>query len=98
MPRLSPCVRHGGSSTCVLSRRFSSSLPARMLAYTLVVWLFGAGIPSRADVALDITPTYDASITGNSHAAAIEATIQNAINYYEATFTTHTAAPIGVTI
>jgi hypothetical protein len=93
MPGLSFCAQRGGAS--ILSRR---PLLGRMLAGTLAVLLFGAGTPSRADVGLDITPTYEASITGNAHAAAIEATIQSAINYYEATFTTHTATPIGVTI
>jgi hypothetical protein len=53
---------------------------------------------ARADVALNIIPTFEASITGDPNAAAIEATINAAINFYDTNLTTHTAAPIGVTI
>jgi hypothetical protein len=93
MPGLSTCVRRGGRSISV-----RSSLPGRMLAGSLAIWLFAAGTPLRADVPLDIIPTYDSSITSDTNAAAIETTIQDAINYYQATFTTHTAAPIDVHI
>jgi hypothetical protein len=48
--------------------------------------------------ALDIIPTFDSSITGNPNAAAIESVINTAINFYDTTFTTATAAPIDVTI
>jgi len=54
--------------------------------------------PARADVALNIIATFDSSITSDPNAAAIEATINSAIQFYETTFTTHTAAPIGVAI
>jgi hypothetical protein len=62
------------------------------------VALAAGALPARADVALNIIPTFDSSITGDANAAAIEGTINQAISFYESTFTTHTAAPIGVTI
>jgi hypothetical protein len=61
------------------------------------VLTIGAG-RARADVALNIIATFDSSITSDPNALAIESTINSAINFYDTTFTTHTAAPIGVTI
>jgi hypothetical protein len=66
-------------------------------AILAMVLAIGA-LPARADVALNIIPTFDSSITSDPNAAAIEGTINQAISFYENTFTTHTAAPIGVTI
>jgi hypothetical protein len=74
-------------------RRFSCSRVVILPLLTIVSIAVG-----RADVALNIIATFDSSITGDANAAAIESTINNAINFYETTFTTHTAAPIGVTI
>ena len=37
---------------------------------------------------ITITPTFDTTITSDPHAAAIESTINAAINYYDTTFTT----------
>jgi hypothetical protein len=69
------------------------------LRLTLLVCLaLGFSAIGRADVALNITPTFDSSITSDANAAAIEGTINSAINYYQNTFTTHTAAPINVSI
>ena len=65
-----------------------------MLATVLAIGAF----PVRADVALNIIPTFDSSITGDPNAVAIEGTINQAISFYENTFTTHTAAQIGVKI
>ena len=62
---------------------------------TLVVVFCAAG---KADVALNIIPTFDSSITSDVNAAAIEGTINSAITYYQNTFTTATVAPINVTI
>jgi hypothetical protein len=47
---------------------------------------------------LNIIPTFDSTITSDPNAAAIQATINLAISFYETTFTTATASPIGVTI
>ena len=78
-----------------MSRLFSArvALPAVLVALSMVCVM-----PADADVALNIIPTFDSSITSDPHAAAIEATINSAINFYETTFTTHTPAQIGVTI
>jgi hypothetical protein len=47
---------------------------------------------------LNIIATFDSSITSDPNAAAIEGTINTAIAFYDTTFTTATAAPIGVAI
>lgn len=54
--------------------------------------VFSSASPARAG--LIITPTYDFSITSDPNAAAIENTIQTAINLYQSTF----SDPINVTI
>jgi hypothetical protein len=46
---------------------------------------FGAGVPAQAN--LIINPTFDSSITGNANATQIEATINQAISFFEATYT-----------
>ena len=72
---------------------------SRLVFPTILAIVLAIGaVPAHADVALNIIATFDATITSDSNAAAIEATINTAISFYEATFTTHTAAPIGVTI
>jgi hypothetical protein len=78
-----------------MSRLFSArvALPAVLVALLAV-----SASPAHADVALNIIATFDSSITNDPNAAAIEATINSAINFYQTTFTTHTAAPIGVAI
>jgi hypothetical protein len=68
-----------------------------VLGVAVVLLLSGAG-PARADAMLNIIPTFGGTITSDPNAAAIEATINSAINYYQATFTTKTASPINVTI
>ncbi len=64
----------------------------------LVGWLtaaaFGALLSAPSAEALIISPTFESSITGDANAAAIEATINTAINIYNTTFTD----PITVTI
>ena len=47
---------------------------------------------------LTITPTFDSSITSDPNGAAIEASINAAIDFYTTTLTTATASPIDVTI
>jgi hypothetical protein len=64
----------------------------------LAIVLAISAVPAHADVALNIIATFDSTIASDPNAAAIEATINQAISFYETTFTTHTAAPIGVTI
>jgi hypothetical protein len=72
-------------------------LKGKALAAALAVVLLGAGTRTYADSLITIVPTYDASITGDPNAAAIEGTIQSAINYYQSTFTTR-FAPLTVNI
>jgi hypothetical protein len=86
--RFSPC-----------SRSLSAKV-ARLIfpVMVLVVVLAVSSSLAYADVPLNIIATFDSTITGDSNAAAIEATINSAISFYTSTFTTHTASPIGVTI
>lgn len=56
---------------------------ARLLILTVSVLI--AALPAHAN--LVIQATYDSSITSDPNAAAIQATIQNAINVYQNTFT-----------
>jgi hypothetical protein len=64
----------------------------------LGVLLLGAGAPARADFALHIVPTFASNITSDPNAAAIEASINSAVNYYNSTFTTHfNAGDINIT-
>jgi hypothetical protein len=67
--------------------RFSAFVRPRtaVLVVALAALLLGSPAPARAG--LIIIPTFDASITGNPNAAAIEAGINNAIAQTEATFT-----------
>jgi hypothetical protein len=75
--------------------RFSSSLKERerhfrqcmvgVLAASLAAVFMGSGAPVNAQ--LIITPTFDASITSDSNAAAIQAAINGAIAVYQAAFT-----------
>ena len=74
-----------------------SPCSAALRAVLVVLAAVSAG-PAHADVALNILATFDSSITSDPNAAAIEATINSAINFYATTFTTHTAGPIGVAI
>src|ERR1039457_1916177 len=69
-----------------------------VLPMILAIVLAISAVPAHADVALNIIATFDSTIASDPNAAAIEATINQAISFYETTFTTHTAAPIGVTI
>ncbi len=83
-------------STGLGMRAFSGH---RLLFPAILAMVLAIGaLPVRADVALNIIPTFDSSITSDPNAAAIEGTINQAISFYENTFTTHTASPIGVTI
>ena len=84
------------------SPKVQDLFPTRQLRLTLPMIVAAtltlcAG-PAYGDVALNIIPTFDSSITSDPDAAAIEATINSAVSYYDSTFTTHTGAPIGVTI
>jgi hypothetical protein len=64
----------------------------------LAAVLFGGGTRVYADFMLNITPHFASSITNDLNAAAIEATINSAVNYYNSTFTTHSnAGPINIT-
>jgi hypothetical protein len=83
-----------------MTARFqASSVPSRLVFPIILAIVFVMGaVPAHADVALNIIPTFAANITSDPNAAAIEATINSAIAFYQSTFTTHTAAPIGVTI
>jgi len=65
-----------------VSRR---SLLASRFAVLLAILIFAICMPARAN--LVIQATYDSSITSDPNAATIEATIQNAINLYQNTFT-----------
>ena len=76
-------------------RAFSVSW--RVFPAMLVLVLALGSTPAYASV-LNIIPTFASSITSDPNAATIESTINTAINYYDSTFTTATAAPIGVTI
>jgi hypothetical protein len=69
------------------SRRASHGVLAAALAV-----LLGYGVPAEAN--LVITPTFDSSITSDPNAAAIENTIETAIQTYENSF----SDPINVTI
>jgi hypothetical protein len=70
-----------------------------LLTAALAVFLFGSDAPARAAFgALTIVPTFDSTITGDPNAVAIENTITSAINYYDTTFTSGTAAPLTVAI
>ena len=62
-------------------------------------WIFAACVAGfcwagHASYGLTITPTFDVSITSDANAAAIESTINSAINIYQSTF----SDPINVTI
>jgi hypothetical protein len=70
----------------------------RALAVAVAVACLCRGAPAYADSMLTIMPTFDSSITGDPNAASIEAVINNAIGYYQSTFTTKTASPINVSI
>ena len=59
---------------------------------SLFVLLFAASSPVSANII--INPTYDSTITGDSHAAAIESTIQTAINSYESIITNNITVSI----
>jgi hypothetical protein len=71
----------------VFTNCISSHLRPRRIALTcsLVAWLAVSGQRTYAE--LTITPTFDSSITSDPNAAAIEGTINSAINTYETTFT-----------
>jgi hypothetical protein len=56
-----------------------------VLAASLAIFLLGSGAPAHAG--LIITPTFDSSITSDPNAAAIEGTINTAINSYQGLFT-----------
>jgi hypothetical protein len=62
--------------------------------------LAGSAIPASASLIspLTITPTFDSSITSDPNGAAIEASINAAIDFYTTTLTTATASSINVTI
>jgi hypothetical protein len=83
-----------------ISRPVSAARGVRLVIpiVMFVTVLALAASPAYADLALVITPTYDSSITSDPNAATIEATINSAIQYYEHTFTTHTAIPVNVLI
>ena len=78
----------------VANRRFGGVFASVAIAFA---FLANANSAS-ADMALSITPTFGASITGDPNGAAIIAVINSAIDYYEATFTTKTAVVVDVTI
>jgi PEP-CTERM motif len=90
-----PPMRH----LLCLRERLWNSHPVSwgVLAGSLAILLFGSGTPVHAG-SIIITPTFDSSITGNVHAAAIVGDINSAITYYESTFTTNTATPVNVAI
>ncbi len=67
------------------------TLCRRALVASAAVALLGLGAPARG---LIITPTFDISITSDPNAAAIEGTINQAIQVYQSTF----IDPINVTI
>jgi hypothetical protein len=77
-------------------KRVSDLARFRPIFLVVVAVVFCAA--GKADVALNIIPTFDSSITSDVNAAAIEGTINSAITYYQNTFTTATVAPINVTI
>ena len=79
---------------CTLSIGRATAFPALVMALAMGVRPADASNVS----ALNIIPTFDSSITSDPNAAAIEGTINLAILFYDTTFTTATAAPIGVTI
>src|SRR5438067_399638 len=67
------------------SERSFSRSPCGGLATTLIVILLGSGAPAYAG--LVINPVFDSSITSDPNAAAIEGTINSAIQEYETRFT-----------
>src|SRR6266550_345451 len=73
--RLLPC----------LDRHFGRTRFGVLTVSLAAVLLFGRVAPVQAG--LIINPTYDSSITSDPNAAAIEATIQTAINTYQSLFT-----------
>src|ERR1035438_336067 len=78
--------------TRILKAACVGILPGVLAICTIPVCSAGSLSP------LTITPTFESSITSDSNAAAIEATINAAIGFYTSTFTTATASPINVTI
>ena len=63
------------------------------LVFLAFLTMVAAGVPTYAN-GLVITPTFDSSITSDSNATNIMATIDSAIHFYETTFTD----PVNVTI
>jgi hypothetical protein len=57
----------------------------------------GSGTRAFADSLITIVPTFDSTITSDPNAAAIEGTINSAVQYYNTHFTTH-FAPLTVNI
>src|SRR5579863_1264152 len=77
--------------------RATCSLYSWLVLATVVA--MGVGPVSAASISpLNIIATFDSSITSDPNAAAIEGAINSAISFYDTTFTTATAAPIGVAI
>lgn len=82
-----------------LASAFSESYRFWLSSSSIIVVMVAAiSVGQAYGSALNIIPTFDSSITSDPNAAAIEATINTAINFYDTTFTTDTASPIGVTI
>jgi hypothetical protein len=71
---------------------------ARLALLLGITSVFAAAVRPASASILTITPTFDSTITSDPNAAAIEGTINTAINFYQTTFTTNTASPINVTI
>ena len=65
-----------------------------LLTFATLALVLPGMVPSIARAGLIITPTFDSTITNDPNAAAIEATINQAIQVYQNTFTN----PINVTI
>jgi hypothetical protein len=81
---LKPIARNQCHGTCGL------------LAVALAV-LLGSSPRAHADFNLNIVPTFAPNIMGDPNAPAIEGAINNAVNYYNSTFTTHfNAGPINI--
>jgi hypothetical protein len=93
-----PYVKGGIMDFSFNSRPVSAGRGARLVVPILmfVTVLALAASPAFAALALVITPTFDATITSDPNAAAIESTINAAIQYYENTFTTHTAVNVAI--
>src|SRR4051812_49208021 len=85
-PLMSLLRCHGGYAWC------SRHVARGVLVASLAVVLLGDGAPAVAG--LVIVPTFDASITSDPNAVAIEGTINAAIQAYETGF----SDPITVTI